>query len=195
VAIEKALAEGRARAQEHRENRDIFLDEIRQSAAEWGKQYMILLQEVLSGAGTGVKFLLTTDYGPKAFYGVTALLVAYYGIRGGVGLSYRCGGCCFLLSFAESSGGCFLAEAAFWRRLLFVLLSFCFLLFCCFRICKVCAGFGDWHRQTALKWPHIIMLSWGAALKSANDTPENHTICLKVAHHIGWKLRLVVQAA
>jgi hypothetical protein len=94
VAIEKALAEGRARAQEHRENRDIFLDEIRQSATEWGKQYMILLQEVLSGAGTGVKLLLTTDYGPKAFYGVSALFVAYYGIRGGVGLSYRCGICC-----------------------------------------------------------------------------------------------------
>ena len=44
VAIEKALAEGRARAQEHRENRDIFMEEIRASATEWGKQYMVLLQ-------------------------------------------------------------------------------------------------------------------------------------------------------
>ena len=44
VAVEKALAEGRARAQEHRENRDIFMEEISKSAAEWGKQYMLLLQ-------------------------------------------------------------------------------------------------------------------------------------------------------
>jgi hypothetical protein len=66
------------------------MDEIRQSAAEWGKQYMILLQELLSNTGTGAKLLLTTDYGPKALYGVTALLAAYYGIRGGVGLTYRC---------------------------------------------------------------------------------------------------------
>ena len=38
VAKEKALAEGRARALEHRENRDIFMQEIAQQATEWGKQ-------------------------------------------------------------------------------------------------------------------------------------------------------------
>ena len=91
VAIEKALAEGRARAQEHRENRDIFMEEISKSAAEWGKQYLVLLQESFNSVGTGAKLLLTTEYGPKAVYGISALLLAYYGIRGGIGLSYRCG--------------------------------------------------------------------------------------------------------
>jgi hypothetical protein len=89
VAIEKALAEGRARAQEHRENRDIFMEEISKSASEWGKQYMVLLQEMFKGFGTGAKVLLTTDYGPKALYGASALFASYYGIRGGFGLAYR----------------------------------------------------------------------------------------------------------
>ena len=90
MAIEKALAEGRARAQEHRENRDIFADEIRTSAAEWGKQYMVLLKELLSSTGASAKVLLTTDLGPKALYGAAALFGAYYGVRGGVALTYRC---------------------------------------------------------------------------------------------------------
>ena len=44
VAKEKAMAEGRARALEHRENRDIFMEEIGAKAREWGKQYLLLLQ-------------------------------------------------------------------------------------------------------------------------------------------------------
>ena len=48
------------------------------------------MQELLGNAGTGARLLLTTDYGPKAVYGVAAVLGAYYGIRGGIGLTYRC---------------------------------------------------------------------------------------------------------
>lgn len=90
VAKEKAMAEGRARALEHRENRDIFMEEIGAKAREWGKQYMLLLQEAFQNLGSGAQLLLTTEYGPQALYGAAGLFAAYYGIRGGVGLGFRC---------------------------------------------------------------------------------------------------------
>lgn len=90
VAKEKAMAEGRARALEHRENRDIFMDEIGTKAREWGKQYLLLLQEAFQNLGTGAQLLLTTEYGPQALYGAAGLFAAYYGIRGGFGLGFRC---------------------------------------------------------------------------------------------------------
>jgi hypothetical protein len=89
VAKEKAMAEGRARALEHRENRDIFMEEISKQASEWGKQYLLLLQEAFKNLGTGAQLLMTTEYGPKALYGTAGLFAAYYGIRGGFGLGYR----------------------------------------------------------------------------------------------------------
>lgn len=84
------MAEGRARALEHRENRDIFMEEIGAKAREWGKQYLLLLQEAFQNLGTGAQLLLTTEYGPQALYGAAGLFAAYYGIRGGVGLGFRC---------------------------------------------------------------------------------------------------------
>lgn len=90
VAKEKAMAEGRARALEHRENRDIFMEEIGAKAREWGKQYLMLLQEAFQNLGTGAQLLLTTEAGPQALYGAAGLFAAYYGIRGSVGLSFRC---------------------------------------------------------------------------------------------------------
>ena len=89
VAKEKALAEGRARALEHRENRDIFMQEISQQATEWGKQYLVLFQECMKDIGYAGKLLLSTEYGPQALYGAAGLFAAYYGVRGGVGLTYR----------------------------------------------------------------------------------------------------------
>eukprot|EP00892_Ulva_mutabilis_P006304 jgi/Ulvmu1/4045/UM019_0022.1 len=89
VAKEKAMAEGRARALEHRENRDIFMEEIGAKAREWGKQYLLLLQEAFQNLGTGAQLLLTTEYGPQALTGAAGLFAAYYGIRGGFGLGFR----------------------------------------------------------------------------------------------------------
>ena len=88
VAIERALAEGRARATEHRENRDIFMEEIGKSANEWGKQYMLLLTESFRNIGTGAQLLLTSEYGVNAIYGASALFLAYYGIRGGLSVAF-----------------------------------------------------------------------------------------------------------
>lgn len=66
------------------------MQEISTQATEWGKQYLVLFQECMKDIGYAGKLLLSTEYGPQALYGAAGLFAAYYGVRGGVGLTYRC---------------------------------------------------------------------------------------------------------